>query len=136
MKYLLDTNICIYLINKKPPEVINKLSKTDINDVGISSITLSELEYGIEKSSNPNNNRIALIEFLSVIEIYKYDDLAAKEYGVIRADLEKKGLIIGSLDILIAAHAKSMELILVTNNESEFKRVKGLLVENWVKSLP
>jgi tRNA(fMet)-specific endonuclease VapC len=133
MKYLLDTNICIYIIKKQPTEVINRLSKTNINDVGISSITLSELEYGIEKSSNPNKNRIALMEFLSVIEVYNYDDNAAKEYGIIRADLEKKGSIIGSLDLLIAAHAKSMDLILVTNNENEFKRVKGLMVENWVK---
>src|SRR4030042_3730058 len=133
MKYLLDTNICIYIIKKKPQDVINKLSKIDINDVGISSITLSELEYGIEKSSNPNKNRIALIEFLSIMEIYNYNDIAAKEYGIIRTDLEKKGQIIGSMDLLIAAHAKSMEVILVTNNEYEFKRVKGLIIENWAK---
>ena len=133
MKYLLDTNICIYLIKKKPIEVVKKLSKLNINDVGISSITLSELEYGVEKSSNPEKNKIALIEFLSMLEIYNYDDRAAKEYGVIRAELEKKGLIIGALDMLIAAHAKSRDMILVTNNVREFGRVKGLLIENWVK---
>lgn len=133
MKYLLDTNICIYIIKKKPQNVVIKLSKININDVGISSITLSELEYDIEKSSNPNKNRIALIEFLSIMEIYNYNDNAAKEYGIIRSDLEKRGQIIGSMDMLIAAHAKSMELILVTNNEDEFKRIKGLAIENWIK---
>ena len=133
MKYLLDTNICIYLIKKKPKEVIEKLSNININDVGISSITLSELEYGVEKSSNPEKNRIALLEFISMLEIYNYDDIASKEYGIIRSDLEKKGQIIGSLDLLIAAHAKSLNIILVTNNEKEFKRVKGLKIENWVK---
>jgi tRNA(fMet)-specific endonuclease VapC len=133
MKYLLDTNICIYLIKKKPIEVIKKLSELNINDIGISSITLSELEYGVEKSSNPERNKIALIEFLSMIEIYDYDDKAAKEYGKIRTELEKKGIVIGSLDMLIAAHAKSRDMILVTNNEREFKRIKELLIENWVK---
>jgi tRNA(fMet)-specific endonuclease VapC len=133
MKYLLDTNICIYLIKKKPLEVIKRLSELEINEVGISSITLSELEYGVEKSSNPEKNKIALIEFLSMIEIYNYDDKAAKEYGKIRTDLERKGKIIGSLDMLIAAHAKSRDFILVTNNEEEFRRVKELLIENWVK---
>jgi tRNA(fMet)-specific endonuclease VapC len=133
MKYLLDTNICIYLIKKKPIEVIKKLSELNINDIGISSITLSELEYGVEKSSNPERNKIALIEFLSMIEIYDYDDKAAKEYGKIRTELEKKGIVIGSLDMLIAAHAKSRDMILVTNNEREFKRIKELLIKNWVK---
>ncbi len=87
----------------------------------------------MEKSSNPDKNRIALMEFLSIMEIYNYDDITAKEYGIIRTDLEKKGQIIGSMDLLIAAHAKSMEVILVTNNEYEFKRVKGLMIENWAK---
>ena len=133
MKYLLDTNICIYIIKKRPPRVLHKLTEMDISDVGISSITLSELEYGVEKSRFPQRNRIALLEFLSPIEIYNYDDLAAKEYGIIRAKLEKKGTIIGSLDMLIAAHAISMGSILITNNENEFKKVHGLKVENWVK---
>ncbi len=133
MKYMLDTNICIYLIKKKPLNVLQKIAKIDINDVGISSITLSELEYGVEKSSNPTRNRIALLEFISMLEIYNYDDKAAIEYGKIRTYLEKKGLIIGSLDMLIAAHAKSLRLVLVTNNENEFKRVQGLKIENWIK---
>jgi tRNA(fMet)-specific endonuclease VapC len=133
MKYILDTNICIYIIKKKPISVLHRLSKIKINDAGISSITLSELEYGVEKSSNPDRNRVALIEFASLLEIYDYDAGAAHEYGIIRADLEKRGKIIGAMDMLIAAQAKSLNLILVTNNEKEFNRVPGLRIENWVK---
>ena len=133
MKYILDTNICIYLIKKKPVSVFNRLSKIKINDAGISVITLSELEYGAEKSSYPNKNRIALLEFASFFEIYNYDAAAASEYGIIRADLEKRGKVIGSMDMLIAAQARCLNLILVTNNEKEFKRIPGLRIENWVK---
>jgi tRNA(fMet)-specific endonuclease VapC len=133
MKYILDTNICIYLIKKKPISVLNRLAKVKINDAGISSITLSELEYGAAKSSNPDRNRVALIEIASLLEIYNYDTGAAREYGIIRSDLEKRGKIIGAMDMLIAAQAKSLNLILVTNNEKEFNRVPGLRIENWVK---
>jgi tRNA(fMet)-specific endonuclease VapC len=133
MKYILDTNICVYIIKKKPISVLHRLSKIKINDAGISSITLCELEYGVEKSSNPDRNRVALIEFASLLEIYDYDASAAREYGIIRADLERRGKIIGAMDMLIAAQAKSLNLILVTNNEKEFKRIPGLKIENWVK---
>lgn len=133
MTYILDTNICIYLIKKKPPSVLNRLSKIKINEAGISTITLSELEYGAAKSSYPDKNRIALLEFASFFEIYSYDANAASEYGIIRADLEKRGKIIGAMDMLIAAQAKCLNLILVTNNEKEFKRIPGLKIENWVK---
>jgi len=132
MKYLLDTNICIYLIKKKPIGVIKRLSEIDINEVGISSITLSELEYGIEKSSNPEKNRLALTEFLALIDVYDFNNKSATEYGKIRAEFENNGLIIGPFDMLIAAHAKSLELILVTNNVKEFKRTSNLNIENWV----
>ena len=132
MKYLLDTNICIYIIKKKPKKVIEKLTKLKISDVGISSITLCELEYGVNKSKNINKNRLALIEFLAPIEIFPFNDLAAVEYGKIRNYLEKKGTIIGSMDLLIAAHAKSLNCILVTNNEREFKRISKLIIENWI----
>ncbi|OGP66695.1 MAG: twitching motility protein PilT [Deltaproteobacteria bacterium RBG_19FT_COMBO_43_11] len=132
MKYILDTNICIYLIKKKPVSVLNRLSKIKIKEVGISSITLSELEYGAAKSSNPDKNRVALIEFASFLEIYNYDAQAAREYGIIRADLERSGKIIGAMDMLIAAQAKGLNLILVTNNEKEFNRIPGLKIENWV----
>ena len=132
MKYLLDTNICIYIIKKKPQKVIQKLSKMNMDKVAISSITLSELEYGVQKSSNPDRNKIALSEFIVPINILNYDDKAAQQYGVIRTELEKKGQIIGPLDLLIAAHALSVNLTLVTNNEKEFKRINSLKMENWI----
>ena len=132
IKYMLDTNICIYIIKKKPISVIQKLQTLKIDEIGITSITLSEMEYGVNKSSKPSQNKLALLEFISTIEILNFDDNAANEYGKIRTDLENKGTPIGSLDTLIAAHAKSINCILVTNNEKEFKRVKGLVIENWV----
>ena len=133
MEYLLDTNICIYIIKKKPVEVFEKFKKLTIGDVGISSITLAELQYGIEKSSNTEKNRDALEKFLTPIEIIDYGNEAAVEYGKIRAELEKKGLPIAPLDLLIASHAKSLDVILVTNNVKEFKRIAGLRIENWTK---
>lgn len=133
MKYILDTNICIYIIKKKPHKVIARLQKIDISDVGISSITLSELEYGVEMSRKKERNKMALMEFLTPIEIMSYDDLAAQAYGKIRGFLEKKGRLIGPLDMLIAAHALSLNSILVTNNEKEFRRVPGLKIENWAR---
>lgn len=134
MKYMLDTNICIYIIKEKPASVIERLQKTKISDVCISSITLSELEYGIERSQRTEQNKIALTEFVAPIEVVAYNDLAAARYGKIRASLEKKGQILGSLDMLIAAHALSLDLTVATNNDREFKRVPGLKVENWVRA--
>jgi tRNA(fMet)-specific endonuclease VapC len=131
-KYMLDTNTCIYVIKKKPMDVIDRLRKTRISQVGISSITLSELEYGVSKSSKPAQNQIALAQFLAPMEILPYGDEAAQHYGKIRAFLEKRGNPIESLDTLIAAHALSKDCILVTNNEREFKRVPKLEMENWV----
>lgn len=133
MKYLLDTNTCIYLIKRKPIQVIRKMMKMKIEDIGISTITLSELQYGIEKSRFPEQNQIALLEFLIPFGILDFDQKASSEYGRIRAVLEKKGKPIGPLDMLIAAAAISQKLVLVTNNVKEFKRIEGLMVENWVK---
>ena len=133
MEYLLDTNICIYIIKKKPAEVFEKFKNLAIGDVGISSITLAELQYGIEKSSNSLKNREALEKFLTPIEIVDYGFEATVEYGIIRAELEKKGIPIGPLDTLIASHAKSLDVILVTNNVREFERIPGLKIENWTK---
>jgi tRNA(fMet)-specific endonuclease VapC len=132
MLYLLDTNICIYIIKKKPLYVLEKFKKTPLGEIGISSITLAELEYGISKSADPGRNRIALNQFIIPLEIIDFNISASVEYGSVRAKLETQGKVIGPLDTLIAAHAKSMNLILVTNNESEFRRVEGLKVENWV----
>jgi tRNA(fMet)-specific endonuclease VapC len=133
MDYLLDTNICIYIIKKKPAEVFEKFKNLAIGDVGISSITLAELQYGIEKSSNSLKNREALEKFLTPIEIVDYGYEATVEYGIIRAELEKNGIPIGPLDTLIASHAKSLDVILVTNNVREFERIPGLKIENWTK---
>ena len=131
--YMLDTNICIYIIKKKPEGVIERFRQAKVSEIGVSSITLSELEYGAEKSSKPEQNKLALAQFIAPIEIPAYDDAAAQHYGKIRAYLEKQGTPIGSLDMLIAAHALSLNAILITNNESEFKRVSNLKIENWAK---
>ena len=133
MMYMLDTNICIYIIKQKPKSVIDKLKKMKNANICISSITYSELLYGAEKSSNIAKNLLALTMFLSNIEILSYDESASIDYGIIRSKLEKQGKIIGPLDMLIAAHAKSLNIILVSNNLKEFERVDGLKLENWVK---
>ena len=131
MKYLVDTNICIYIMNKRPVEVIQRFKQFDVGDVGISTITVSELQYGVVKSANRKENRERLEQFLVPLEIILYDEMAAEVYGDIRFQLEKNGKLIGPLDVLIAAHALSRNLILVTNNVREFKRIKNLRVENW-----
>ena len=132
MKYMLDTNIVIYVIKHKPESVLQKFQSLEPSDFCISSITLAEIEYGISKSSRPDRNRFAFDMFISGIDILSFDDAAASEYGPIRAGLERKGTPIGSNDMLIAAHAKSLGFTIVTNNVREFERVEGLKVENWV----
>ncbi|MBF0203713.1 MAG: type II toxin-antitoxin system VapC family toxin [Desulfamplus sp.] len=129
---MLDTNICIYIIKQKPEKVLNHLQEHDIAEIAISSITLSELEYGAMKSMRTDQNRFAIIQFTAAIDVLPYDDIAARHYGEVRSYLEKKGTPIGNLDMLIAAHALSRNCILVTNNEKEFKRVPNLKIENWV----
>ena len=131
--YLLDTNICIYIIKKKPVDVLKTLKTKSKKDIYVSSITIAELEYGVAKSNFPEKNKIALIEFLSIFNILPFDDTDAVEFGMIKTDLEKKGKIIGPMDLLIAGQAKSKKLILVTDNIKEFERVEGLKIENWVK---
>lgn len=133
MGYLLDTNICIYIIKKKPDSVLKRLNQTPLGQIGISSITIAELDYGARKSANSEKNLIALNLFLIPFEIFNFDYPATIEYGKIRSQLEKNGTPIGPIDLLIAAHAKSLNYIMVTNNEREFNRVDGLNVENWVQ---
>lgn len=133
MKYMLDTNTCIYIIKRKPVEVIDRFRQLQISQVSISSITLSELEYGVIKSSKPGQNHLALAQFLAPIEILPYDNGAAQHYGELRLYLEKQGTPIVSLDMLIAAHALSTGCILVTNDIKEFERVPNLKINNWVK---
>jgi tRNA(fMet)-specific endonuclease VapC len=132
MKYLLDTNICIYLIKHDPPSVRKHFQRLVPGDVGISSITLAELEYGAAKSRHPEKNREALAQFVLPLEVLPFDAEAALTYGQIRADLEVRGAPIGSMDLLIAAHALALDVALVTNNLREFRRVRKLQMENWV----
>ncbi|WP_299983276.1 type II toxin-antitoxin system VapC family toxin [Desulfobacula sp.] len=131
IEFMLDTNICIYIIKQKPIRVIELFHKFPISNIAISSITFSELEYGVMKSTKPDQNQFALSQFVAPLEILPYDDDAAQHYGRLRAYLEKKGTPIGSLDMLIAAHALSVNCTLVTNNEKEFKRVQNLKIDNW-----
>ena len=132
MKYMLDTNICIYILKQNNEKVLNRINKCQYGDICISSIVYSELIYGVEKSASREKNLNNLLKFLAPIKVYDYDINASNEYGVIRTALEKERNTIGPMDLLIAAHAKSLNTILVTNNEREFRRVKGLKVENWV----
>lgn len=133
MIYMLDTNICIYAMKKKPEKVLLRLKEELNNGVCISSITLAELEYGMKHSSNPAKNEQALLRFLAPLSILPFGSSAATEYGEIRAYLQSQGTPIGSLDMLIAGHARAEKLILVTNNVGEFKRVPELEVENWAE---
>ena len=131
MRYMLDTNIIAYAKNHRPEQVLKRLMQHRPEEVCISSITLAELEYGVYNSERPEQNQLALMTFLARIEVLPFDAEAAREYGFIRADLKRKGTPIGANDLLIAAHAKSLGLVLVTNNTREFERVAGLRLENW-----
>ena len=128
---MLDTNIVAYAKNNRPEVVYERMSRFDPEDLCVSVITLAELEYGVFNSSNPERNQLALTLFLANIEVVPFDDDAAVEYGRIRADLRRKGTPIGANDLMIAAHAKSLGVTLVTNNTREFERVEGLMLEGW-----
>jgi tRNA(fMet)-specific endonuclease VapC len=129
--FLLDTNICIYIIKNKPPQVLAKFEQIDPSVLGISIITLAELEYGAAKSSNPRKNYQIIEDFVRYLDVFDWDRQVSRIYGEIRADLRKKGTPIGLLDTQIAAHCLSLDRILVTNNVREFERVPGLKIENW-----
>jgi tRNA(fMet)-specific endonuclease VapC len=131
VKYLLDTNICVFVIRQKSQLVLDRLRLQPEGNVGISIITLAELRYGAEKSQNPFKNHAALDAFLAFLEIIDFDAEAADVYGRVRARLEAQGTPIGSLDNMIAAHAVRLAAILVTNNVREFMRVAGLTIEDW-----
>ena len=133
MRYMLDTNICIYAIKHKPEKVFQRLQEVDPSDVCISSVTYAELVHGVEKSAAVDKNRLALSMFLANIEILNFDVNAAESYGKIRAGLEKNGTPIGPLDMMIAGHAQSLGYIVVTNNVKEFKRVSNLKIKNWAE---
>jgi len=130
MKFLLDTDTCIYLINERPRRVIARFRRHEIGDVGVSTVTVSELAWGVAKTGSARN-RAALDAFLLPLEIAPYDLAAAMRYGEVRADLAARGKPIGPLDTMIAAHALSLGVTLVSNNLREFGRVRELAVENW-----
>jgi tRNA(fMet)-specific endonuclease VapC len=131
MKYMLDTNICIYLIKQKPEKVLRHFKAHSVGDIGISSVTLAELRFGVEKSQQAENNRQALDEFILPLEIADFDEKAAESYGKVRASLEKEGKPVGSMDMMIGAHALSRSATLVTNNTREFKQIKHLKIVDW-----
>lgn len=131
---LLDTNTCIYIINNRPPNVLEKFCKYKAGEVGISSIAASELAYGVAKSGSLKNRK-ALEMFLAPLQILPFDSQCLWFYADLRASLEKQGLSIGPMDTLIAAHALSMEGTLVTNNVKEFVRVPKLKLENWFETI-
>ena len=133
MKWMLDTDTCIALINRQPRDLIKRLQTKAVGDVGISSITLAELRHGVAKSTRRDQNRAALDRFLLPLDIAAFDDLAADLYGTVRADLETAGTPIGPLDTLIASHAVSLNVVLVTHNVAEVRRVTGLRLEDWLK---
>ena len=132
MRYLLDTNICIYLIKKRPSGVLERFRESSPQDVGISTITFFELQYGVEKSQYRQRSEDALAKFLLPLNLIDLDRFAAEEAAAIRAQLEKKGKSIGPYDLLIAGLARSRDLTLVTNNTREFERIVGLRIENWI----
>ena len=130
MKYLLDTNICIYA-QKRNAAILSRIKEAWQDGIAISAITLAELEYGVQHSGAPERNAIALAKFLSIVEVLPFDSSAAIEYGDICSTLHKKGITIGTMDMLIAAHGRSEKLTVVTHNTREFERVDGLLLADW-----
>ena len=129
---LLDTNICIHVINAKPPAVLERFRQHRMGEIGLCSVVAAELAYGVAKSGSARN-RQALEMFLAPLIILPFDEAALWAYGDLRAELERKGTPIGALDTMIAAHALSQQSTLVTNNTREFARVPGLALENWVQ---
>jgi tRNA(fMet)-specific endonuclease VapC len=136
MTFMLDTDIASYIMKRSEPEVLKRLQRVRVGDVGISAITKSELEYGVEVSTRRAQDRAALDEFLRYVEVLDYPGDAAGHYAQIRADLKARGEMIGANDLFIAAHARCVGMTLVTNNVREFGRVNGLKVENWTEARP
>jgi tRNA(fMet)-specific endonuclease VapC len=134
MKYLLDTNICIYIINEKPEKVLRKFEQYPVHEFGISSVTHAELQYGVEKSKYKSTNQDALDEFLLPLTVIPFHGKRLVEcYAKIRVLLESKGKTIGPLDMLIAAHALSLDLTIISNNIKEFARIPNLKCQNWIR---
>jgi tRNA(fMet)-specific endonuclease VapC len=132
-QYLLDTNICIYIRRERPQAVLDRFNVLPAGSTAISVITYGELAYGVQKSPDPHKAMMILEELTALIPVVPMATDVAAVYGRIRSDLAARGELIGNNDLWIAAHAKSLDLILVTDNEKEFQRVRGLKVENWTK---
>jgi len=132
--YMLDTDTCSYIMRRSHDAVLRRLAKTSVSDVCISVITKSELLFGVEVSPKPKQDEAALAAFLRYVEILDFPDEASSHYAKIRADLKARGAMIGANDLFIATHARSLGLTLITNNTREFKRVRGLSVDNWADS--
>jgi tRNA(fMet)-specific endonuclease VapC len=130
-RFMLDTSICVELLRGRAPAVLARMRSLDVDEVTISSITLAELQYGVAKSANPARHEVLLAEFCAPLDILPFDALAAETYGRTRTAIERNGTPIGPLDALIASHALSLHVTLVTNNDREFRRVPGLRVEKW-----
>lgn len=133
MRFLLDTNICIYVMNHRPSRVVERFRQYKPGEIGVTAITVAELQFGVSKSSQIERNRSALFRFLAPLEIVPFTGEAAEHYGRIKARLRARGTMIGELDCLIAAQALSLNLPLATNNTSEFERVVDLVLENWAE---
>jgi tRNA(fMet)-specific endonuclease VapC len=133
LKILLDTNMCIYIMNRRPVHVVERFKQFKPGDVGVTAITVAELQSGVAKSSQPERNRNALLRFLAPLEIVPFTAEATDHYGNTKAQLRALGTMIGELDCLIAAQALALKLPLVTNHTSEFERVPGLVLENWAE---
>lgn len=134
MRYMLDTNICIYLIKNRPPSVREQFERCARGEIAVSSVTVAELAYGVQQSQHKRRNEVTMTKFLAPLETLDFDTRAAIDFGRVKVDLEAVGRPIGPYDMMIAAHARSMGMTLVTNNVREFERVDGLTVENWVES--
>ena len=133
MRYMLDTNTCIYIIKRAPEHVYKRFKTHRIGDIGVSAITYCELQFGVANSAKPDENQLALTEFLGPLEVLDFPSAAAPLYGRIRAQLQRAGTPIGNYDLLIAAHACHAGCTMVTNNVKEFKRVPNLKIENWIE---
>lgn len=131
MKWMLDTDVCITLIRSRPPELLGRLRDRPVGDVAVSVITVAELMFGVENSSRPAANRAAMQQFLIPLAVLPFDTAAAGSYGALRAELLRRGQMIGAIDLMIAGHALSEDAMLITRNLREFARVPGLRVEDW-----
>ena len=130
--YLLDTNICIYILKKKPIEVFERFKTLKLGELKISSITVAELYYGAYNSQQVKKNIVIIDSFLKPFDYVEFDEKSAIEYAKIKSNLKREGKIIGELDMQIAGIAMANDLILITNNVKEFERIDGLIIDNWV----